>query len=341
MTLMTVTMPTELTTRIVASWNVDVTLKPLLEDLQSGKNGKKHYTWTTRQLLRKNKTVVGKDDQLRPDLLAYFHSSGNEGGNQTICERMHHFSEIQTRFGYLFLSEYGKVSLWISLRLFQGLRQQCDISYLFVVVDRLTKYAHFIPLAHPFTTIQVAQVFLGTVYKLHGLQNTMVSDRDKVFLSNFWKELFKLLQVKLLMSTSYHPQTDGERQRSQNRMKQHAHKNRSDRVLNVNDWSVCEDWTSCLQIGIACHTHNVFHVSQLNLSKGTPKHTQVLDLPSCNKEGLLKVESIALLDRKMVKTKNARVVYGLVQWENGTKEDATWELLEELYEKFPTFAAHS
>nr|GEV67049.1 hypothetical protein [Tanacetum cinerariifolium] len=70
----------------------------------------------------------------------------------------------------------------------------------------------------------------------------------------------------------------------------------------------------------------------------TPQHTQVLDLPSCNKEGLLEV---ALLDRKMVKKKNARVVYGLVQWANGTKEDATWEILEELYEKFPTFAAHS
>ena len=61
-------------------------------------------------------------------------------------------------------------------------------------------------LAHPFTTAQVAQVFLDTVYKLHGLPTTIVSHRDKVFLSYFWKELFKLLQVKLLMST-YHPQT--------------------------------------------------------------------------------------------------------------------------------------
>ena len=62
-------------------------------------------------------------------------------------------------------------------------------------------------LAHPFTTAQVAQVFLDTVYKLHGLPTTIVSHRDTMFFSSFWKELFKLLQVKLLMSTSYHPQT--------------------------------------------------------------------------------------------------------------------------------------
>ncbi|GJT06529.1 retrotransposon-related protein [Tanacetum coccineum] len=81
---------------------------------------------------------------------------------------------------------------------------------IFVVVDRLTKYAHFMPLYHPFTAAQVAQEFLDTVYKLHGLPTSIVLDMDKVFLCNYWKELFKLLQVKLLISTTYYPQTDGQ-----------------------------------------------------------------------------------------------------------------------------------
>nr|GEW34275.1 hypothetical protein [Tanacetum cinerariifolium] len=81
---------------------------------------------------------------------------------------------------------------------------------IFVVVDRLTKYADFMSLVYPFSTAQVAQLFLDTVYKLHGLPTTIVSNMDKVFLSSFRKELFQLLQVKLLMSTTYYLQTNGQ-----------------------------------------------------------------------------------------------------------------------------------
>ena len=79
-----------------------------------------------------------------------------------------------------------------------------------VVVDRLSKYAHFITLAHPFTALQVAQVYLDNVYKLHETPNSIVSDRDKTFISRFWSELFKLLGIELKMSSSYHQQIDGQ-----------------------------------------------------------------------------------------------------------------------------------
>ena len=91
----------------------------------------------------------------------------------------------------------------------EGVPKSHGKTVILVVVDRLSKYAHFMPLQHPFTAAQVAQVFLDNVYKLHGLPNTIVSDRDKVFLSNFWQSLFKVLKVKLQMSTTYHPQSDG------------------------------------------------------------------------------------------------------------------------------------
>ncbi|GJX90688.1 putative mitochondrial protein [Tanacetum coccineum] len=81
-------------------------------------------------------------------------------------------------------------------------------SALLVVVDRLLKYSHFLPITHPYTASQVAQLFLDHVYKLHGLPKTIVSDRDKIFMSHFWQSLFKMLQVRLKLSTTYHPQTD-------------------------------------------------------------------------------------------------------------------------------------
>ncbi|XP_071728925.1 uncharacterized protein [Rutidosis leptorrhynchoides] len=81
---------------------------------------------------------------------------------------------------------------------------------IFVVVDSLSKYANFMSLAHPFTASTVAQCFFDNIYKLHGLPKVIVSDRDKVFLSTFHKELFKCMQGKLHLSTAYHPQTNGQ-----------------------------------------------------------------------------------------------------------------------------------
>nr|GEX94922.1 gypsy/Ty3 retroelement polyprotein [Tanacetum cinerariifolium] len=167
MTVMLVTMPTKLTARIEASWKTDGDLQQTLLELQDGKDSRKHYTWSNGQLLRKNKMVVRKDEQLRMDLLTYFHSSfvGGHSGMKVTTHKL------------------------------------CSVLY--------------------------------------------------------WKD------------------------------------------------------------------------------------SQVSSFPSCNQDGLLAVEPIVILERKMVKKRNVVQVFGLIQWANETIEDATWEPLAELCEKFPTFLPHS
>ncbi|XP_024955833.2 uncharacterized protein LOC112498625 [Citrus sinensis] len=81
---------------------------------------------------------------------------------------------------------------------------------IMVVVDRLLKYSHFIPLKHPYTALTVAKAFVREILRLHGVPPSIVNDRDRVFLSSFWKSLFQLQGCTFSMSSSYHPQTDGQ-----------------------------------------------------------------------------------------------------------------------------------
>ena len=92
----------------------------------------------------------------------------------------------------------------------EGLPLSHTFNAILVVVDRFTKYAHFVPLKHPFTTPQIAQLVFDNIVKLHGLPTSIVTDRDRIFVSAFWKELFKLYDIQLQHSTAYQSQTDGQ-----------------------------------------------------------------------------------------------------------------------------------
>lgn len=101
----------------------------------------------------------------------------------------------------------------VSLDFVEGLPKSSGFGTVMVVVDKFTKFAKFIPLAHPFTALTVAQYFMTHIYDVFGMPQFIISDRDRIFTSALWQELFKLVDVKLNMSSSYHPQTDGQTER--------------------------------------------------------------------------------------------------------------------------------
>ena len=95
----------------------------------------------------------------------------------------------------------------------EGLPKSEHKNLILVVVDRFTKCAHFVAMKHPITVRTVAQAFTDNIFKLHGLPTVIVTDRDMIFTSNLWQHLFNKMGVKLHMSTSYHPESDGQTER--------------------------------------------------------------------------------------------------------------------------------
>ena len=98
----------------------------------------------------------------------------------------------------------------ISMDFIEGLPWSFGKDTIMVVVDRLSKFAHFTPLTHPFTAKLVTEKFVDSIVRLHGMPRSIVSDGDPIFISHLWQEFFKLSGPKLNLSSSYHPQTDGQ-----------------------------------------------------------------------------------------------------------------------------------
>jgi Integrase core domain len=86
----------------------------------------------------------------------------------------------------------------ITMDFISGLPKSKGKDVLMVIIDKLTKYCHLVALSHPFKASDIAQVFLDNIYKLHGLPAKIITDRDPVFTSVFWKEIMNKLGVTIL-----------------------------------------------------------------------------------------------------------------------------------------------
>jgi hypothetical protein len=85
---------------------------------------------------------------------------------------------------------------------------------MLIVIDRFSAMVHLVPTRTTISAVTTAEIVIREVVRLHGLPESIVSDRDPKFVSQFWRELHRVLGVKLMMSSGYHPQTDGASERA-------------------------------------------------------------------------------------------------------------------------------
>jgi transposase InsO family protein len=93
-------------------------------------------------------------------------------------------------------------------------RTQAGYDLIWVIVDRLIMVAHFIPVRTTYSSAKLAELYLYRIMCLHGIPKKIVSDRNSQFTSKFWEKLHESIDTKLNFSSAYHPQTDGQMERT-------------------------------------------------------------------------------------------------------------------------------
>jgi hypothetical protein len=149
----------------------------------------------------------------------------------------------------------------IAMDFVEGFPRVGSKSVILIVVDHFSKMAHFIALSHQYSASSVARAFFDNIVCLHGFPYSIVSDRDTVFTSNFWEELFKLANVRLLHSSAFHPQTDGQSEVTNRIIVMYLQYSAGDRQCSWHQWLPWAEFcynTSLLQylllVCSSCHS---------------------------------------------------------------------------------------
>lgn len=199
--------------KVINSYNLDSHFSKILSAKLVDCAAYPEFSLDNGILRCKNRVVVGNDSQLRAQILSAVHDSsvgGHSGINGTYMRLKSSFYWPGMKNDVLELVKSCDVcqrnkgdvgpypgllqplpvpnQAWshISMDFIEGLPKSGGKDVILVVVDRFTKYSHFLALSHPFSAQSVAKVFLDSIYKLHGQPISIVTDRDKVFASSFW-----------------------------------------------------------------------------------------------------------------------------------------------------------
>ncbi|KAJ4757403.1 polyprotein [Rhynchospora pubera] len=212
----------------------------IMAEISPNKSTVAGWSFSHGLLRYRGRIYLPENSTLIPILLAEYHSTllgGHSGVQRTIQRLAPHFywKKMQQHVkDYVHSCDicqkckptnqhpYGLLqpiapptSLWadISMDFITHLPPSEGHTAILVVVDRFSKGVHLAALPRRYNAPRIAAIFWESVGKIHGMPKSIISDRDPIFQSNFWKELFKLQGTKLNFSSAYHPESDGQTER--------------------------------------------------------------------------------------------------------------------------------
>jgi hypothetical protein len=167
-----------------------------------------------------------------------------------------------------------------------GLSSTQGHNTIMVVVDRLSKFAHFVRLKHPYMALSIAKAFISNIVRLHGMPLSIVSDHDHIFLSNFWWSLFQLHGTALCYSSSYHPQLDGQTEVINRILEQYLHCYTYD---NPKKWL---EWLPWAEFNYNTSVHSSTKITPFEAVYGVPPPSMISYIP-----GTAKVQAVDYIMR--------------------------------------------
>ncbi|GJR90561.1 retrotransposable element Tf2 [Tanacetum coccineum] len=316
------------------------------------------------------KIVVGGNEEIRKELIKHFHNEAI-GGHSGVHVTTKKISAVFYWKGLKKMVKQWIRECDITMDFIEKLPMSHGKSVILVVVDRLSKYAHFMALSHPFSASQVAQ--LSTTYhpQTDGqteVVNSCVLPNTPIYIPYVpgdckVETVDRTLQAReeMVNLLKFHLK------RSQDRMKNQANKHRTDRQFEVGDWVYLKlqphrqvsirqghqhklspkyygpfrieerigEVAYKLQLPDHSQIHSVFHISQHKKCHGKDHHMGIL--PQLREDGLLEYKPMAILERSLGKQNNRPVMFVLTQWTNRPIEEATWEIYADLIARFPGF----
>ncbi|GJZ05358.1 transposon ty3-G gag-pol polyprotein [Tanacetum coccineum] len=350
-----VSLSADLYQKIVEGWEKDKKLQEIVSKLQQDGNSVKHYEWSTHQLMRKGKLVVGDDLQLKQELFKCFHESsqGGHSGVQATLKRIS--AQVYWKKMKKEVKEWGsrkncvvcqrfKPELVQSPGLLQPLpipeRVWTHISMDFIDglpmskakgIGAMGSFGRILVqhLFHASIKTTPYQVLYGQAPPAHVTYNAGDSANESVDRSLVAREaVIQLLKFHLLSA--------------QDKMKAMTDRKRTERVFGIDDLVLLK-LQPYKQSTLRQHKHHKLAPKYYGPFKiiariGEGSVSQVsVTLLQCDSVGVIALEPVVVLDRRMAKRENVAAVYVLIQWSNEGVNDATWELYDDIAERFPHF----
>lgn len=159
-----------------------------------------------------------------------------------------------------------------------GLPKSKGREVIWVVIDRFSRYGHFLALSHPILAKSLSQVFFDHVFRLHGLPESIVSDKDILFLSEFWQTLFKISGTRFNLNTAYPPHSDGSTERVNQCLEQYLRSMTHQNPENWASWLATAEWWYNTTFNTALEAtpfQVVYGVNPRHLAWNTRTHTNL------------------------------------------------------------------